>query len=180
MTNDILYQIVVWAVVIIFAVAALCATAAAIGLTIWLYKWLINKWKSYKPAGGKAKRIHKRRFADNYIAHALLIALAAVIVFGCALFAARRWMDFHVSDTKIVLTFIGVLATFIVVTNYAQVIEIKKDLQDRMSLIEKWQRQISNKWTDTDKFDKRPNTNTLPPAQPARPMVGKPNIQAKK
>jgi hypothetical protein len=60
------------------------------------------------------------------------ILVLVTIVFWIVAAIVSNWFGFYISDTNIVLTFIGVLATFVVISNYAQVQEIKKVFDDKI------------------------------------------------
>jgi hypothetical protein len=60
-----------------------------------------------------------------------LILLFAITVFAALFFWFAIWLNiehrFGISDSSIVIAFIGILATFVVVSNYLQVLEVKRE-----------------------------------------------------
>jgi hypothetical protein len=60
----------------------------------------------------------------------IFITLVGVtIVFWIGAAVISKWFDFVITSENIALTFIGVLATFVVVSNYAQIIELKREFK---------------------------------------------------
>ncbi len=70
--------------------------------------------------------------------------IAMTILFICGLGIIIPCLG--ISESNLVLTFIGVLATFIVVSNYTQIVEVKKDTNDRL-------KEIEDKFNDSNIFD---------------------------
>lgn len=62
----------------------------------------------------------------------LLISIFVVAVFWVGVFISARCFDFEISDQNIILTFVGILATFIVISNYEQVQSIEKKTQKQV------------------------------------------------
>ena len=90
---------------------------------------------------------------DNYVVKALVTAIvAAIILIAAAIIANKQW-GLEISSDNVILTFVGILATFVVVTNYAQVLEIKNDLHHRLTAINMKKRRFDNRITHSDKFD---------------------------
>lgn len=90
---------------------------------------------------------------DNYVVKALFTAVVAAMIFiGAVIFASKKY-DFNITPDSIVLTFVGILATFLVITNYAQVIDIKKDFHRRVTRLEEKRRRLDNKITNSGRFD---------------------------
>lgn len=71
-------------------------------------------------------KVHWMTQVVFWIAMAILIICGLGIIIPCL----------SISESNLVLTFIGILATFIVVSNYAQIVEVKKDTNDRLKEIE--------------------------------------------
>ena len=76
-----------------------------------------------------------------------MTAIGAGIILIVMAFVANRifGLDIAASSEKIILTFVGILATFIVVTNYAQVSDIKKEMEDKMSQLDRAQQSLIRK-----------------------------------
>lgn len=78
------------------------------------------------------------------------VVITTIVLWGIAIFAAKCF-DFGISDDSVAITVIGVVAGIVVIGNYAQVNEIKKDLDNRIKKVEKRQNEIilqaSGKWT---------------------------------
>ncbi len=152
----IIIVIFVWVVLISASIMMLFGTYV---LVCWMLLWLQKRKRndatqSTQKQGGQSNK----QSIEWSIVRILTIVLVAAAVFIGGAIAAKYLWGFEVENSEIVLTFVGILATFIVVTNYAQVTEIKRDLHNRMLVLERWKRTIGNKWTNTDKFDKGPDT----------------------
>ena len=65
-----------------------------------------------------------------------LILVGVTIVFWAGVAAVSKWLDFVITDTNVVLTFVGVLATFVVISNYAQVQEIKYNTEKQVNMLQ--------------------------------------------
>ncbi len=61
----------------------------------------------------------------------------SIIMSGIAIFFSFKPIEIKSNECSIILTFVGIIATFIVVGNYAQVITIKKDFDDNVQTIKK-------------------------------------------
>ena len=71
-------------------------------------------------------KVHWMTQVVFWIAMAILIICGLGIVIPCL----------SISESNLVLTFIGILATFIVVSNYVQIVEVKKDTNDKLKVID--------------------------------------------
>lgn len=71
-------------------------------------------------------KVHWMTQVVFWIAMAILIICGLGIIIPCL----------SISESNLVLTFIGVLATFVVINNYAQIIEVKKDTDNRLKVLE--------------------------------------------
>lgn len=142
-----------------------------IGVAVWLgCMWcmmkmfnLYRKWGNeyQQKANELAKERHKQiseaekygRIWDNYVVKALCTAAVVAIIFiGAAVFASKKY-DFYISHDSIVLTFVGILATFLVISNYAQVMDIKRDFHRRVTKLEEKRRRLDNRITKANRFD---------------------------
>jgi uncharacterized membrane protein (DUF485 family) len=72
--------------------------------------------------------------------HSPIRLLVLITAFSIVFFALFIWLNrkyhFGISDDGIVLTFVGIIAAFVVIGNYAQVIEIKKEFEKAIENIE--------------------------------------------
>ncbi len=80
----------------------------------------------------KVKGYVRERFSANYVRASILVACVAAIILIVAAVISSKCFDFYIDNKDVVLTFVGIIATFIVVTNYAQVIEIKKNFDQQV------------------------------------------------
>lgn len=133
---------------------------------IWCVMKMVNIYREWgnkyqQKANELAKERHKlmseaERYGgvwDNYVVKALFTAVVAAMIFiGAVIFASKKY-DFNITPDSIVLTFVGILATFLVITNYAQVIDIKKDFHRRVTRLEEKRRRLDNKITNSGRFD---------------------------
>jgi uncharacterized membrane protein (DUF485 family) len=66
----------------------------------------------------------------------LISSIGGAIIFILVMILFQKWLDFEVyyenSATTIVLAFVGILATFVVVSNYAQVKEIEHKFEQKI------------------------------------------------
>lgn len=78
------------------------------------------------------------QFKMNYVAVSLVVASVSA-----ALFIVASLIIYHcgvpIRLDNVVLTFVGIIATFLVVTNYAQVLEIKKEFEQKTENLRKVQ-----------------------------------------
>lgn len=133
---------------------------------MWCVMRMLNIYREWgneyqQKANELAKERHKlmseaERYGgiwDNYVVKALCTAVAAAIIFiGAAIYASKKY-DFNITPDNIVLTFVGIIATFLVITNYAQVIDIKRDFHRRVTKLEEKRRRLDNKITNSSRFD---------------------------
>jgi hypothetical protein len=73
---------------------------------------------------------------DKYTALLFKIFIGAILFFVVAA-CLNKWLKFGLSDDSVVLVFVGIAATFVVVSNYAQVQEIKREFGSKVEDIEK-------------------------------------------
>lgn len=71
------------------------------------------------------------------------ISGTALIMLGFSI--ALNFGNFSPNDTGIILTFVGIIATFIVVGNYAQVTTIKNDFKESILILNSKQTNATNK-----------------------------------
>lgn len=92
---------------------------------------LQTQLENNKNVSFKVKGYVKERFSANYVLVSLFVASVAAILLIVAAVISSKCFDFYIDNKDVVLTFVGIIATFIVVTNYAQVIEIKHQFSER-------------------------------------------------
>jgi len=78
----------------------------------------------------------------------LLLWIAGLSVLFFVLFVLlNHFVGFGISDDSIILTFVGIVATFVVVSNYIQVKEVEKKFDEKIKDIKKFSTTIEkNKW----------------------------------
>jgi hypothetical protein len=105
-----------------------------------------NKKLSY--FDDRIKKIEENRikhFFPQWIWVLLLTLLCAIIfIWIMLIFQDKYNFEIYNNHTSIILTFVGILATFIVVGNYAQIIEIKKEFEGKSDKLSKRQDIIEN------------------------------------
>lgn len=93
----------------------------------------------------------------------LAIITSAILFWIISIFG--RWLTLHfnfgqntelINNNDIIFTFIGVIATFIVVTNYSQVQEAKKNVEQKLEDIEKERKKMRKEMNEI-----RNNVSTL-------------------
>lgn len=68
---------------------------------------------------------------DNFsYAKIFLITLFSAILFWFLAVISYKFFGFEINSTNIVLTLVGIIATFIVISNYLQIYEMKSDLNN--------------------------------------------------
>jgi hypothetical protein len=85
------------------------------------------------PEKDDGKSVEKKQWCkpDKYTLLLLKITGFAIVFFLFAI-ALNKWCGFGITDSSIVIAFIGVLATFVVVSNYMQVQEIRKEFDAKI------------------------------------------------
>ena len=81
--------------------------------------------------------------AANYCLILLVIVSSAIVFWGLAVISAKCF-GFVLTNDQIVSTIIGILATFVVVSNYIQVQEVKRDLELKIEELKVQQTNIEN------------------------------------
>jgi len=107
-----------------------------------LRRYNIYLLKKTKSLDDLAKRLEERsdakkrvfeivmlKYKSNAVAVSLVTACIAAVLFIVTALVLSKCFDFYICNENIVLVFVGILATFVVVTNYAQVVQIRKDCQ---------------------------------------------------
>lgn len=92
----------------------------------------MSKDKQNKHELARSKQKFNKSKDKNYVVVCLITACVAAIILIVAAIISSKYFDFYIDNKDIVLTFVGIIATFIVVTNYAQVLQIKKDFEQKL------------------------------------------------
>lgn len=134
----------------LIATGLICAIAIIVILTAMLIVVLYRKAKNvYEKEEEKASVIKgsskKTISKPNYVRQSLItVIIAAVLFIVMAIVANKKW-GLAISPDDVVLTFIGVIATFVVVTNQAQVLDIKNEFKEQIARLDKRIKFVANK-----------------------------------
>ena len=121
-------------------VVLVCVIAVTSTITIKYIRIVLRKVRAkYEEDESSAKEQKKK---SNYVLTSILVAAGIAFFFMILVIVANKEWGFELSPDNIVLTFVGIIATFLVVTNYAQVSDIKKEMEDRISRIENAQQSL--------------------------------------
>jgi cell division protein FtsL len=92
---------------------------------------LINKHSSdIEQINEKIEKLSKHKPEKQPYIKLLLWVLFGAIVFFTFAVVLNRAYHFGISDTSVVLAFVGILATFIVVSNYIQMKDLERKIKD--------------------------------------------------
>jgi cell division protein ZapA (FtsZ GTPase activity inhibitor) len=83
---------------------------------------------------------------DKYTCLLLKITAFAFVFFGLAI-VLQRCFDFGISDDSVVIAFIGILATFVVVSNYMQVKSIQDNFATKSNKLENELKKVRGNFT---------------------------------
>lgn len=142
--NEVILQILI-------ALVLVCAIIVIFFTTVkYIYKTYLNTrflYEEHQKGKGAIFELWKKESKTNAVRNSILTAIGAGIILIVMAFVANRifGLDIAASSEKIILTFVGILATFIVVTNYAQVSDIKKEMEDKMSQLDRAQQSLIRK-----------------------------------
>jgi flagellar motor component MotA len=75
---------------------------------------------------------------------ALCITVVTAILFIGGFILVEKHFQIYAAPENTILIFIGILATFIVVSNYAQVADVKKELQKKILEVEQRMNSITD------------------------------------
>lgn len=124
-------------------VGLVCLIALMSALTIFIIRKALLKVRSmYLENESSAKEPKKK---SNYVLTSILVAAGIAFFFVILVIVANKEWGLSLQPDHVVLTFVGIIATFLVVTNYAQVSDIKKEMEDRISQIENAQQSLVRK-----------------------------------
>jgi hypothetical protein len=87
---------------------------------------------------GKLKRKEKSRCRKNLLCNYWFLWGIIIILLGMIIFCLVPRMDIKDNYTGAVLGFVGILATFTVMGNYAQVVEIKREFKKKIEESEQY------------------------------------------
>lgn len=170
---DMIATVFIWSVTIIAIILMACGCFMLIGkmtaiiVRSMMQSWfLVKLWKSQRKQEllqEEKKSINPyNKNKENYVKKALITAVAAALLFIiAAIIADKRW-GLAISPDNVVLTFVGILATFIVVTNYAQVLDIKRDLDQKVALLERRMKQQQRAIVSEKNYKTTRNRNSTP------------------
>ena len=79
-----------------------------------------------------------------YLKTFLIVLGTAVVLWAIAIFAAQR-LDFYISENDVVITVMGIVAGIVVIGNYAQVHDLEKRYEKRISDLETFVDLLSDK-----------------------------------
>jgi len=91
-------------------------------------------WNMYK--GNKNCRENKCNNSCVFV-KILAIVICAAVVFWLLACVSAKCLGFYIGNDQIIVTLLGILATFVVVSNYAQVENIKRDIEQQLVRNEK-------------------------------------------
>lgn len=134
--NEVILQILI-------ALVLVCAIIVIFFTTVkYIYKIYLNTrflYEEHQKGKGAILEMWKKESKTNAVRNSILTAIGAGIILIVMAFVANRifGLEIAASSEKIILTFVGILATFIVITNYAQVSDMKKDVDDRFAKIDR-------------------------------------------
>jgi len=117
-----------------------CVIAIMATITIEIIRRVLRNVRSkYVEDESSAKEPKKK---SNYVLTSILVAAGIAFFFVILVIVANKEWGLSLQPDHVVLTFVGIIATFLVVTNYAQVSDIKKEMEDRISRIENAQQSL--------------------------------------
>lgn len=122
-------------------------------ITYICIRWAVRKVRSMRVEEEASSKQEKTK--PNYVVISILVASGIAAVFMIIMIAANKEWGLKLSPDNIVLTFVGIIATFLVVTNYAQVSEIRKEMEDKLSQSEKAQQAFVRKVLKDQKKDRK-------------------------
>lgn len=117
-----------------------CLIALMATLTIFIIRKALLKVRSMYVEDESSKKEEKKK--SNYVLSSILVAAGIAFFFVILVIVANKEWGLSLQPDHVVLTFVGIIATFLVVTNYAQVSDIKKEMEDRISRLENAQQSL--------------------------------------
>ncbi|MDR0829659.1 MAG: hypothetical protein LBN95_06070 [Prevotellaceae bacterium] len=74
----------------------------------------------------------------------LLIITATTFLYFIFAILLNKWLNFGLSDSSIILVFIGITATFVVISNFSQVSKIENQVNSKLERISDLEKDIEN------------------------------------
>ena len=72
------------------------------------------------------------------------VAILTVFLFFAVFVIIEKWLNVNITPDTTVLAFAGIIATFIVVNNYAYIAQMRKEVDERLAEIEQKDKSIVN------------------------------------
>ena len=98
---------------------------------------IINDNKEVEKLKGEIKKLKGKINKVRVKEYSYIVLLLCILFCTAAFFFLAVWLknkyDFGISEDSIVLTFVGIAATFIVVSNYAQVNTVEKRFEEKIT-----------------------------------------------
>jgi len=108
-------------------------------------------WQSKENTTSKnGMNVEPKWYKNNTYKLLCCIVLLAIVFFLFAILL-NKWLNFGLSDDSVVITFIGILATFVVVSNYMQVKDIQSEFEKKTNDL---QRDFDKKIADIQNIQK--------------------------
>lgn len=117
-----------------------CVIAIMATITIEIIRRVLRNVRSMYVEDESSKKEEKKK--SNYVLTSILVAAGIAFFFVILVIVANKEWGLSLQPDHVVLTFVGIIATFLVVTNYAQVSDIKKEMEDRISRLESAQKSL--------------------------------------
>ena len=93
----------------------------------------------------------------NWYWKTFFIVLAMTVILWTIAISAARYFNFYITPDNAVITVIGIVAAFIVIGNYAQVHEIKAELDEKIAEVKK---ELKEKQANSQQPQAPPAVNT--------------------
>lgn len=161
MTSETLYNIISWSVAIFVVTLFICAIAVAIKFAISLCQWTNKQTQIIGDSVDGESRLTKLYeksigfLYDHYIITSFVVSLIAASIFVTLMILYEVYLtsdakvQYITADERVVLAFVGILATFVVLTNHAQSTErikiLEKNNKKLNGIIDKQQLDYENK-----------------------------------
>jgi methyl-accepting chemotaxis protein len=126
-----------------------------------IYQINLNGKNSIKIMGKLIKQTETTKNVDKKDTnpyHSLLFWITGLsVVYFVLAVLLNHFFDFGISPDSIVLVFVGILATFIVVSNYMQVQDIKKEFTNEVARLNDFNNRIERLRDDLNDFEAKLN-----------------------
>lgn len=117
-----------------------CVIAIMATITVEIIRRVLRNVRSKYVEDESSKKEEKKK--SNYVLTSILVAAGIAFFFVILVIVANKEWGLSLQPDHVVLTFVGIIATFLVVTNYAQVSDIKREMEDRISRLESAQKSL--------------------------------------